>query len=74
MEAQVSIINPEHSIEEQVLEVTEDNWPVGPVARKLVRKNNIWHRASYARIIVNIYLDICQKQQKWTLNPFEIEG
>lgn len=47
MEIGSSIIFPSNSIDEQILEVTEDNFPVGPVHRKLVRQEKIWHRASY---------------------------
>ena len=40
-------LNLENTINENVMQVDENNWPVGPVSRKEMRINNLWHRASY---------------------------
>ena len=42
-----SEVNLENTIDEDVLEVDKNNWPLGKVSRKKMRQDSLWHRASY---------------------------
>ncbi|CAI2381852.1 unnamed protein product [Moneuplotes crassus] len=37
----------ENTVKENVLEVDDNNFPIGEISRREMREKNVWHRASY---------------------------